>query len=155
MEKQFYVHRTRGKVQNGIAWAVALDFVPAPAGLVGLPLGIGNTIEASRFMLQMDEQASRIGLRYMVNSGYDIREAPFAWTVAANKRVEDPLPQEGDVLSPLARSVLSDLYFHYASTDYSHLKTNREAYQQMLAELRTAAPKLPKPKNRGAEAKSN
>jgi hypothetical protein len=42
---------------------------------------------------------------------------------------------------------MGDLYYDYASTDYPRLKTNREDYHKMLAELRAVAPKLPKPKN--------
>jgi hypothetical protein len=140
LEKQFYVHRTRGKIQNDIAWAGALT------GLEGLPLTIGNNIAASRLTLQINELASRIGLRYMLASGYDIREAPFAWMAAANEKVENPL-LEGDVLPPLARSVMSDLYYDYGSVDYSKLTAGRNSYQKMLAELRAAAPKLPKSKN--------
>jgi hypothetical protein len=152
LEKNFYMHRGRAKAQNGMAWAS--DF----AGLYGLPVSVGNSIAASRFGLQMNEQASRIGLRYMLRNGYDLREAPFAWTVAANKNANNPLPINDDpsalanaiengTLPALARSVMNDLYLDYASADYSQLKTNRDAYQQMLRELRAAAPKLPKSKN--------
>ena len=94
----------------------------------------------------MNERASRNGLRYMLKAGYDIREAPFAWTVAANKKVQNPWPVKADP-SGLTQSVMADLDFDYTSTDYSRLGSDREAYQKMLAELRAVAPKLPKSKN--------
>jgi hypothetical protein len=152
LEKHAYIHRDRAKAQNGIAWASAFT------GLYGLPANVGNSAASSRFNLQMNEQASRIGLRYLLREGYDLREDPFAWTVAANENADNPLPIRGDPvavvhgvmdvgLSALAHSVMDDVYLDYASTDYSHLKINRDAYQQMLRELRAAAPKLPKSKN--------
>lgn len=143
LEKQSYVHRTHGKIENGLAWTS--DLAP---GLIGLPVGIGNGIAAHQFWLKVNEQASRIGLRYMLHSGYDLAEAPFAWTVAANEKVENPLQSGETSFSPLVQSVMNDLYFNYASTDYANLKTNREAYQQMVAALRRDDPKLPKAKNR-------
>lgn len=140
LDKQVYVHRQRLKAQNIVG--LASDF----AGLYGLPIGIGNSISAQRLELQMNERASRIGLRYMLHAGYDIRQAPFAWSVAANQKVKNPWPS-GAMPSALAQNVMGDLYFQYPSTDYSQLKTDREAYQKMLVELRAAVSKLPKPTN--------
>lgn len=138
--KQEYAHHARTKIQNVVG--LASNF----PGLYGLPIGIGDAVAEQKLLLEMNERASRIGLRYMLRAGYDIREAPFAWRMAANEKVENPW-REGNMPSPLTRSVMGDLYFNYASTDYSRLKTDREAYQKMLAELRAAAPELPKPKN--------
>jgi len=144
LDKQIYLHRGREKTQTALG--LASDF----AGLYGLPVGIGNGIAAKRLLLQINERASRTGLRYMLHAGYDLREAPFSWTVAANQRIENPVAV--GVLPPaLAQSVMADLYFDYAATDYSRLRKNREAYLAMLAELRSTVPKLPKPRNHPAE----
>lgn len=144
LDKQLYIHRGREKTQTALGWAS--DF----AGLYGLPVGIGNGIAAKRLLLQINERASRTGLRYMLHAGYDLREAPFSWTVAANSRIQNPEPI--GVLPPaLVQSVMADLYFDYPSTDYSQLRTNREAYHKMLAELRSAAPRPPKPNNYPAD----
>lgn len=144
LDKQVYLHRGREKTQTALRWGS--DF----AGLYGLPVGIGNGIAAERLLLQINERASRTGLRYMLHAGYDLREAPFAWSVAANHSIENPAAV-GVLPPPLARSVMAALYFNYASTDYSRLTTNRAAYHALLAELRTAAPKLPKSKNYPAD----
>lgn len=144
LDKQLYMHRGREKTQTALGWAS--DF----AGLCSLPVGIGNGIAAKRLLLQINERASRTGLRYMLHAGYDLREAPFSWTVAANEKIQNPEPV-GVLPSALVQSVMADLYFDYASTDYSQLKANRETYHKMLAELRSAAPRLPKPKNYPAD----
>jgi hypothetical protein len=140
LDKQLFVHRARLKTQNIVGWAS--DF----AGFYGLPVGIGDGIAAGKLAVQMNKRASRIGLRYMLSAGYDIRVAPFAWTVAANNKAHNPR-EAGLLPSGLTQSLMGDLYYDYASTDYSRLKTNREDYRKMLAELRAVAPKLPKPKN--------
>jgi hypothetical protein len=140
LEEQLYAHRARLKAQNVMAWA---GVIPS---LYGFPLSFGNGIAADRFQQQMNEQASRIGLRYMVRDGYDICEAPFAWSAAANKQAENPRTSSY-FPTTFESNVLGDLYLDYAPQDCSHLKTGREAYQRMLSELRADAPKLPKPKN--------
>lgn len=144
LDKQIYLHRGREKTQTALG--LASDF----AGLYGLPVGIGNGIAAKRLLLQINEHASRTGLRYMLHTGYDLREAPFAWTAAANNRIDNPEPV-GVLPSSLTQSVMADLYFNYASTDYSRHRKNREAYHAMLGELKSAAHKLPKPKNYSAD----
>lgn len=145
LDKQIYLHRGRLRAQAIIGNTSIPILLFAPVGLA-VPTLVGDGIAAHKLALQMNERASRTGLRYMLHAGYDLREAPFAWTVAANKRIENPVAV--GVLPPaLVQSVMADLYFNYASTDYSRLTTNRDAYHGILAELRSAAPKLPKPKN--------
>lgn len=115
-------------------------------GLFGLPVLIPDAIAAHRLGLRMNERASRVGLRYMLHAGYDIREAPFAWTVAKNQKAANPQTAYR-AQSALTQSLMAVLYSDYASTDYASLKTNRAAYQQMLTQLRSVTHKLPKPKN--------
>ncbi|MBB6144628.1 hypothetical protein HNQ77_002584 [Silvibacterium bohemicum] len=142
LERQAYTHRTRMHVQRDLNW-IGLATI---GGDLGAPLLIGNSIAYNNLMLQINEQAGRIGLRYMLQNGYDLREAPFAWTIAANKRAENP--DEPNIPAPqLAQSLMSDLLLGYKTTDYGALTTNREPYQQMLAQLHAAFPDLPKPKN--------
>ena len=114
--------------------------------IYALPINVGNKIAINNLMLHINEQASRIGLRYMLQNGYDIREAPFAWTVAANQKANNP--HAPDNIPPLlVQSLMSGLRLDYDGIDYASLKANREAYQQMLAQLRAEAAYLPKPKN--------
>lgn len=140
LEKDLYIHKSRIQTQTNLAW------ISTFSGLYGLPLSISNSVAAKNFWLNVNKRASRVGLRFMLQNGYDIREAPFAWTAAANKPIQNP--QEPGVSFPaLAVSLMNDLRRDYAATPYSTLKTNREAYQQMLVKLRADSPKLPKPKN--------
>jgi hypothetical protein len=141
LDKTLYVHRTRLKTQNDIGWAGL-----ATIGGIGGSLLIGDAIATKMLMLDINKQAGRIGLRFMLQNRYDIREAPFAWTAAANKQVRNPLAQD-EQPDPLVDSLMNDLRSDYADTPYSMLKTNREVYQQMLIKLHSDSPKLPKSKN--------
>jgi hypothetical protein len=147
LEKQIYAHRARIETQKVIGWAgTGVGLFGGVAGLADAPLQIGDSIAAHNLMLQMNEKASRIGLRYMIQNGYDIREAPYTWTVAANHRVENPQAKY-DIPEPLVQSLMNDVRLNYDGTNFGSLKTDRDPYQQMLTQLRSAAPKLPKPKN--------
>ena len=140
LERQYYAHRTRMSAQRDLTWVGMFPTIYA------LPLNVGNKIAINNLMLHINEQASRIGLRYMLQNGYDIREAPFAWTVAANQKANNP--HAPDNIPPLlVQSLMSGLRLDYDGIDYASLKANREAYQQMLAQLRAEAAYLPKPKN--------
>jgi hypothetical protein len=87
LDKTLYVHRTRLKTQNNLGWVGMATIT----GYAGAPLVIGDAIATRNLMLDINKQASRIGLRSMLQNGYDIREDPFAWTVAANQQVRNPL----------------------------------------------------------------
>jgi hypothetical protein len=150
LEKQLYQHRGRLKAESYVG--IASDVADA-LSLYALPVGIGYSIAASRLALKINEKASRIGLRDMLREGYDIREAPFAWTVAANQDANNP--NEYLFHPPaLVESVMKDLYFEYQSVDYSNLETRRDEYLKMLRHLRKVVHKLPKSKNYPDNAKN-
>jgi hypothetical protein len=142
LNKTIYIHKARLTIQKDVGWAG----MATVTGYAGAPLLIGDAIATRNLMLDINKQASRIGLRSMLQNGYDIREAPFAWTVAANKQVRNPLDQD-EQPAPLVASLMNDLRRDYPATPYSTLKINGDAYQQMLLSLRAASPKLPKPKS--------
>ena len=140
LEKQLYAHRTQSEVKKYAGTAADMAVLGVPAG-IALSIWSGKALEPDR-----NKQTVRIGMRYMLHAGYDIREAPFAWDAAANHDAQNP--RSGDyILSSFEQSVLGDLYFYYTSIDYSRLKANRSAYRQMLATLQKDDPKLPKAKN--------
>ncbi|MFT4112410.1 DUF5666 domain-containing protein [Silvibacterium sp.] len=142
IERELYHHLEAAKMHRELKWTGVI----LAGGYFGSPLLIANSIAYSELQLHMNEEASRIGLQYMLTAGYDIREAPFAWTAAANRRIENPWP-DGDPISPLTESLEAALRSQYATLDYSTLKTNADAYQQMLASLRADNPDLKQAKN--------
>ncbi len=81
----------------------------------------------------------------MLNSGYDIREAPFAWSIARSKIVANPIQINGRKQSPAQFSWYTAYAFdyiskYYSDVDYSKLKKGEAEYQQFLDELRKADP---------------
>ena len=153
LEKQLYFHRKQLKIEDALAIGGVGAYPFTSIAAFGVPIGVTNAIVLERLLLQINEQASRIGLRDMLREGYDIREAPFAWTVAANQDANNP--QQYLFHPPaLVSSVMQDLYYFYPSVDYSKLMTRREAYHRMLRHLRKAVHKLPKSKNYPNNAKN-
>ena len=90
-----------------------------------------------------EAQAIRIGIRQLYLAGYDIREAPFAWTVAQRKPVPNPIidSKDPDEEIPWYSSYAFDyISKYYSDVDYSKLKRGEAEYQQFLEELRKADP---------------
>lgn len=88
-------------------------------------------------------QAIRVGIRQMYLAGYDIRQAPFAWAIALNQPVVNPMWDEKhpDLKIPWYSSyAFSCVSQYYKDVDYSELKRGRAEYQQLLGELRKADP---------------
>ncbi len=96
-----------------------------------------------------NEQLLRIGIREMYLSGYDIREAPFAWAAAQGKPVSNPVINSKDPDKEIpwyAAYAFNYISQYYQDVDYSKLKRGQAEYQQFLKELYKADPSLPVPK---------
>ncbi len=101
------------------------------------------------FAVWQNEQTLRIGIRQMYLTGYDIREAPFAWAVAQGKAVANPVinSKHPDKEIPwYAAYAFNYISQYYKDVDYSKLKRGRAEYQQFLKKLYKADPSLPRPK---------
>ena len=82
----------------------------------------------------------------MYLTGYDIREAPFAWAVAQGKAVANPVinSKHPDKEIPwYAAYAFNYISQYYKDVDYSKLKRGDAEYQRFLRELRKADPGLP------------
>ena len=105
--------------------------------------------------LLTNEQKLRLGIRAMLHSGYDIREAPFAWADALRTPIQNPIVPAEEVKNKStswgARDTQYSLLWYaayafdyisqyYQNVDYSKLKRGRKEYQQFLVELRKADP---------------
>jgi hypothetical protein len=104
---------------------------------------VGDWTPYYAFAILKDEQALRIGIRQMYLAGYDIREAPFGWALAAGKTVANPLidpaPPNNQIpwYTTYAFNYISQFY---SDVDYSKLKRGEREYAQFLDELRKADP---------------
>jgi hypothetical protein len=109
------------------------------------PHHIGSTTDdlLSYWLRNRDEQLLRIGIRQMYLAGYDIREAPFAWALAAGKPAVNPIvdSKHPDREIPwYAAYAFNYISRFYSDVDYSKLKRGRAEYAQFLKELRQADP---------------
>lgn len=93
--------------------------------------------------LLMSEQAIRIGIRQMYLAGYDIREAPFAWAIAAGRPAMNPVTAPDRVSAKVpwhAAYAFDYIRQFYSGVDYSRLKRGEKEYALFLDELRRADP---------------
>ena len=97
------------------------------------------------YMLQLNERVLGMGIRHMYLAGYDIREAPFAWTVAQGKPAINPVidSKRPDRQFPwYAVYGFNYISNHYQNADYRTLKRGEKEFGQLLDELYKADPAL-------------
>ena len=94
------------------------------------------------FIRQINAQELRLGIRQMYASGYDIRYAPYAWSVEQGKPIKGLLatPDYRQSSSFYATYAFNYIRQLYPKVDYSKLKRGEREYQQFLQELRKADP---------------
>jgi Zn-dependent protease with chaperone function len=109
-------------------------------------LGVGALSNAHG--RERERQADRVGLFYMVEAGYDPREAATIW-----RRLAEATKPANGVASVLdaadtflfsshpaarerARNLHREIAAGYATTDFSRLKTAAPEYQRAMAGLR-------------------
>ncbi len=105
--------------------------------------------------LLTNKQKLRLGILAMFNSGYDIREAPFAWADALGVPIQNPMTPAADSKRSskgwASWYVKYSLYWYaayafnyigqyYKDVDYSKLKRGEAEYAAFLQELRQADP---------------
>lgn len=95
-----------------------------------------------------ESQSDRVGLFYMVEAGYDPREAAVVWRrlaeatkpgnviQAVERRAEAFLYSSHPESAARARSINREIAAAYATTDFSRLKTGAEEYRRAVAGLR-------------------
>lgn len=110
------------------------------------PIGVfygGSYPDLSPYVpiLLLKEQSIRIGIRQMYLVGFDIREAPFAWSAARGEAENNP-----DLTSQANRRIPWDAAYafeyirgYYSSADFGRLKRGRNEYQRFLQKLNEIA----------------
>ncbi len=89
------------------------------------------------------QQAMRLSIRQMYTAGYDIREAPFAWSVELGEPATNPVMDATNLDEAIpwyAEYAFNYISHYYGDVDYSKLKRGEAEYQQFLKELRVADP---------------
>ena len=102
--------------------------------------GTNNAQYTGKFIWNLNEQVLRLGIRQMYLAGYDIRYAPFAWSVEQGKRIRGPADAPNKHMSWYATYAFNAIDQLYPNVDYSKLKRGEAEYQQFLGELRQADP---------------
>jgi Peptidase family M48 len=89
----------------------------------------------------LENQSDRIGLQYMIDAGYDPRQAPAVWKLMARTngvQVTDFFWSRHDN-APTRRSYLmNELKNNYRDIDYSPLRMNAEDYSRIKAAVTAA-----------------
>jgi len=91
-----------------------------------------------------NEQMTRLGILRMYMAGFDIREAPYAWTVGEGVLAENPVINGGrrpyTRIPGYAAYAFDMLASYYSDIDYSRLKRGSTEYAQFLKQLRKVDP---------------
>ena len=107
--------------------------------------GTSNLKYMWRFILNLNQKTLRLGINRMYETGYDIREAPFAWAAAQGKPVPKQVLRPNNSFPWFATYAVDYINHYYADVDYSKLKRGEQEYAQFLEELRKADPQAFEP----------
>ena len=102
--------------------------------------GGNNSLYMWEFISNLNRHVLLIGIRQMYLAGYDIRYAPFAWTVEQGKQIHGPADQPNKHMPWYASYAFDYISKYYSDVDYSKLKRGEQEYAQFLDELRKADP---------------
>lgn len=102
-----------------------------------------NIKSIGSFVGYITTEVLRLGIRQMYVAGYDIRYAPFAWTVEQGKRIKGPADEPGKHMPWYTTYGFNYISQLYPDVDYSKLKRGEKEYAQFLDELRKADPETP------------
>jgi Zn-dependent protease with chaperone function len=95
----------------------------------------------------LENQADRVGLEYMVAAGYDPREAPRVWkqmTKEYGNQSTDFFWSNHDNNAVRRSYLMNELRNNYQSVDFQSLKTNPEEFRRMQAAVRDAGSSKPR-----------
>ncbi|WP_131997755.1 DUF5666 domain-containing protein [Acidipila rosea] len=140
LERYIYSNLSTARSQEAINVAMMPFMLEGSA----LAMVATNGLYQHNYWVPLTESAYRVGLHYVIDAGYDPREAPVAMLRLSAKHPEkfqsDPLKQF-PLLPNYLEGVLSR---NYDAADFAGLKTREAEYQEVLAMLRTADSKAAK-----------
>jgi predicted Zn-dependent protease len=119
----------------------------AIGGAVGAAYGgravadLANLTEAAirnGYQRSLENQADRVGMEYMVNAGYDPREAPRVWKVMAMKLGDHPTNffwSDHDNDTTRRSYLMAELKNNYTDADFVSYKRNTDQFPVTVAAL--------------------
>jgi hypothetical protein len=84
----------------------------------------------------LENQADRVGMEWMLASGYDIREAPQAWKVVSKKYGDHPTDlfwDNHDNNTTRRSYLMAEIRNNYSELDYSKLKKDSDDFHRIAA----------------------
>ena len=96
---------------------------------------------ANGYSRNMENQADRLGLEYLINAGYDPREAPRVWKQMSEKIGDQPTKffwSSHDNNATRRSYLLNELRNNYASLDYSQLRTGDPRFRTIVQKVHAA-----------------
>jgi len=134
----------RQEHQKGKRTALAIGAVVAAAyGQPGVEDVLTMTMGAMQngYARSLENQSDRLGLEYMVNAGYDPREAPQVWKAMTKKLGDRPTNffwSNHDNNATRRSYLMSELRNNYAQLNYARFRTNSAEYQDVVSRVRAA-----------------
>jgi hypothetical protein len=112
--------------------------------------GIANMVEGAvrnGYSRSLENQADRIGLHYMLASGYDIREAPRVWklmTKAYGDQGTNLFWSSHDNNATRRSYLMAEIRSNYAGIDFNALQKDSERYQNIAQIVKQSTAKKKK-----------
>lgn len=138
--------------QKGKRTALAIgSLVAAVAGKYAIRdlLDLTSAAIANGYSRNLENQADRLGLEYMVNAGYDPREAPRVWKEMSQKLGDQPTNffwSNHDNHATRRSYLMNELRNNYANLDYSRLRTGDARFRTIVEKIDAAGGGMKKPK---------
>jgi Zn-dependent protease with chaperone function len=100
-----------------------------------------NAAIVSGYARTLENQSDRLGLEYMVNAGYDPREAPRVWKEMTNKLGDSQTNvfwSNHDNNTTRRSYLMNELKLNYANLRYSQFRTDEPKYHAMAERVRAS-----------------
>jgi Zn-dependent protease with chaperone function len=130
--------------QKGKRTALALgSMVAAVAGKYAVRdlFDLAGAAIVNGYSRNLENQADRLGLEYMVDAGYDPREAPRVWKLMSAKLGDQPTNffwSNHDNHATRRSYLMNELRNNYAGVDYSRLRTGDPRFQTIVRKIHAA-----------------
>jgi Peptidase family M48 len=126
-------HHKKKRITIGLAGALAaaygLHSVSDLANLVNAAIVSGHS-------RSLENQSDRVGLQYIVNAGYDPRQAPAVWKLMTKKyglQTTDLFWSSHENQATRRSYLMNELKNNYRDLDYSTLRLNTDEYVRIKA----------------------
>jgi len=142
---QHEYHRKKLMAMRIGAFAAALLGAPVVGDVLNMMVGAIQ----SGYSRALENQSDRLGLEYLLASGYDPREAPRVWKQMAKKYGVQPtnIFWSSHENAVTRRSYLmAEIRNNYAELDFGQFTTNEAEFQRIAALVKEATTKKKKPK---------